>query len=352
MSGRGHWEHGSEFHWQPIDLGMPEAVPWEDGLLLSCGRDALLLLLAHGYRERGWRRLWLPDYFSQGVVAALTRSEVELLAFPDNPLLPMPAPPAATPGDAVLVMNYFGIRAPGSLELREGVDVIEDHSHDPTSEWARSSSADFCMASFRKALPLPDGGALWSPRRHSLPLAPPETAQRRLASADRVAAMLLKAMYLDGQPIDPASYRLLEQESEQEFGVGVPSSMTQFARTVLSAFPFEGWRRARMDNWEALRARLADVEWISLLAPTAPNQAPFSALLVFDSAERRDRVRRELIGVRVYPAVLWSLEEPVLTAGRDVLELSRRVLSIPCDGRYGREDMERVGSLIEAAGSA
>jgi hypothetical protein len=73
-------------------------------------------------------------------------------------------------------MNYFGLRTPPDLELPEGVEVLEDHSHDPVSAWAEQSSADFCLASLRKTLPINDGGALWSPVGHRLPPAPPDRA--------------------------------------------------------------------------------------------------------------------------------------------------------------------------------
>jgi len=64
------WEIGSEFHWPGLPtLGEAAAVPWSSGLLVSSGRDALRLVLALGVRERGWRRLWVPENYCQHVVA-------------------------------------------------------------------------------------------------------------------------------------------------------------------------------------------------------------------------------------------------------------------------------------------
>jgi len=64
------WEIGSEFHWPGLPTpGEAAAVPWSSGLLVSSGRDALGLVLALGVRERGWRRLWVPENYCQHVVA-------------------------------------------------------------------------------------------------------------------------------------------------------------------------------------------------------------------------------------------------------------------------------------------
>ena len=38
--------------------------------------------------------------------------------------------------------------------------LIEDHIHDPLSDWSQSSNADYAVASLRKTLPVPIGAML------------------------------------------------------------------------------------------------------------------------------------------------------------------------------------------------
>jgi hypothetical protein len=347
------WEHGSEFHWLVLPPVEPATrAPWSAGQLLFSGRDALRQLIAHGMGRRGWRRLWVPDYFCQRVTASLVTPGLELAPYPDDPLRAAPDLPDSRPGDAVLVMNYFGLRETVLAPSRDGVDIVEDHSHDPWSAWAAASAADFCIASLRKTLPIPDGAALWSPAGHQLPQAPELTEQRRRATATRLAAMVLKALYLDGHAVDKSDFRALAVQAEDEMDEAGISGMSEVAAAVLRSFPVEAWRRARAANHRVLAESLSPAAWAQVLVPAASAGVPFSCVVLVDSARRREGIRRRLISANVYPAVLWTLEEPVLRVGDRALGLSRRVLSLHCDGRYGAADMERVGDLVLGSGGA
>jgi hypothetical protein len=345
------WETGSEYHW--LGLGAPqetEPAPWSSGLLVFSGRDALRLLLRHGVEARGWHRLWVPEYYCQHVAAALVRPDLELLPYPDHPLRSAPDLPDGRPGDAILVMDYFGLRGAVHAPRRDSVEIVEDHSHDPWSPWARTSTADFCIASLRKTLPLTDGGVLWSPLGHRLPPAPRLTAQRRTAAATKLSAMILKALYLDGHQVDKAAYRALALRGERGLATPGISSMSDVAGALLRSFPAESWQRARAANHVLLGLIVKEVGWARVLAPADGAGVPFSVVVVLDSPERRERVRLRLFAADVYPAVLWPLEKTVVAVGHEARELSRRTLSIHCDGRYGAADMRRVADIFMRAG--
>jgi hypothetical protein len=344
------WEVGSHHHWPGVPPpGDSPLVPWSAGRLLSSGRDALRMALALGSQAHGWRRLWVPDYFCQHVVASLLLSGLELHTYPDDPRRRSPEPPDARRGDVILAINYFGLRDGPGMPRPENVGLIEDHSHDPTSAWAFESGADFCVASLRKTVPLPDGGVVWSPVGHGLPPAPRQTAQRRRTAATRLQAMILKAMYLGGHPLEKADYLAMADRAEQELHRPDLCAMSAASRVVLASFPIDAWRRARVENHSILLDAIAGLDWIGALGPAAPGGAPFSVALVLDSAERRDRVRARLLERRIYPAVLWPLDAPLVPVGEAARDLASRFLSIPCDARYSGADMARVGEILRAA---
>lgn len=345
------WEHGSEFHWASFPPEPRAGVyPWRAGLLLGSGRDALRLLVAHGRERRGWRRVLVPSYFCQEVVRAMAALGPELAVYPDSPLERIPVLPPLRRGDALLHVGYFGLRSGPSLELPAGVDLVEDHTHDPTSPWAGTSRADFCVASLRKTLPIPDGGALWSPRGHSLPSCPPGTPERARASSDKLAAMVLKALYLGGHPVDKEAFRRLAVSGETDIAAGPPAAMPEVTHTLLGAFPADTWRTRRRENHGFIRASLHGIPWLEVLSPASDDCVAFTALLVCDSPARRERVRHSLIEERIYPAVLWPLDETLFPVPDNNRELSRRVLSLHCDFRYTRQDLERVAALVAKAG--
>lgn len=347
------WELGSEFHLRVAHAGDARPPPWEgQGLLVGCGRDALRLLLEHGQRERGWRRLWVPSYFCPEVVAAARETGLAVSAYGCLPLgLPPPAacdPPRAGPGDVVLQVNYFGLEArgvaAGALELA-GAERIEDHTHDPCSPWARRSRADFCLASLRKTLPLPDGGALWSPAGHALPAAPPLRARHRAAAARKLVAMALKARYLEGRAVPKAVFRRLAAQAESALGVGPASAISAEARALLGGFPVERWRARRRDNHRLVTAALADVPGLRVAQPADGERGcPSSAMLVFASGALRDAVRAALLEAGVYPAILWPAQQGAVERA-----LSARLLSLPCDMRYGARDVLRAAEHVRAA---
>lgn len=317
----------------------------------ASGRSAFLSLLDHGYRVHRWRHLRVPSYFCQSVVAALRTSLVRLSAYrdgPDRPQIDFSELPDRL-GSGILVVNYFGLRQkPGSAYCQNGFS-IEDHTHDPFSPWAMTSQADWCVASLRKALPIPDGAVLWSPRGHPLPKAPGSDLILLGASADKLASMLLKALYLNGNYVEKEIFRKLALHGEAGFDKSGIGGMSPWSRALLPILLCKSWRQCRIRNHRTLTRSLDACGDVRVMgAIRGPGIAPFSGIIVCRNAEVRERLRRELIRCNIYPAVLWSLEQPLLgPIPTDQVQLSRTMLSIHLDMRYGAEDMERVASVIK-----
>ncbi|MEQ9324684.1 MAG: hypothetical protein RIF41_36300, partial [Polyangiaceae bacterium] len=310
-------------------------------------------LLSFGREKLEWLRLWCPTFFCQDVVSALLDTGIPVEPYRDDPTRREPDLDAidVRPGDALLLVNYFGLRDRSSAKrVPDGVTLIEDHTHDPVSAWAWNSQADFCVASLRKTLPIPDGGALWSPKEHPLPAAIPTTAVRNDASSRKLAAMLMKALYLAGAAVDKPSFRAEAVGGERVIASGDISGITSWSEQLLASFPVTDWWSQRKRNHACLAQIVEGLPGVELLFPTLEESCPFSAYLVFDSPARRGRARSALCEQSVYPAVLWTLEEPVVAGiSADEAELSRRMLSLHCDFRYGQQDITRMGQILAAA---
>jgi len=260
----GRWEHGSEFHWISDWPTTTLSMPWDGKhLLFGFGRHAFQSLLIFGSATRNWRRLWVPSYFCQEVVASFLSTNLELTLYPDCPgdARPNLDEIKFRPGDVLLLVNFFGLRSkPIKNETyHSDIEVIENHTHDPWSEWARTSNADWCLASLRKTLPLPDGAVLWSPAGHPLPPMAPPTPNHDNAALEKFAAMVLKDLYLNGHPIEKDIFRKLWVSGEQKIATGGVSGMTEWTSSLLRAFPITLWRDLRQRNHQAISARLANL---------------------------------------------------------------------------------------------
>lgn len=349
------WEQGSEFHWL-ADVNVSDvARTWApEGNLYASGRDAMRALLTYGREQLGWQRLWIPSYFCQEVVSALGSSGLSLQIYPDSPieLLCDFDQLSLRASDVLLQVNFFGLRSPSRKDPSRDFVILEDHTHDPWSEWAMNSSADWCVVSLRKTLPVPDGGMLWSPRAHPLPIPVLPKPECMYASLEKLAAMLLKHLYLQGYEISKETFRQLQISGERHILAEEISGMSIWTRELLKTFPIGLWRSKRRANHRVFTNALKGIDWLDVLQPSDPsNGVPFSGILVFDSMERRDHVRQCLIAANVYPAVLWPLEKPVLRGvPQEHIEFSRRMLSIHCDMRYDEIDMQRVAEMIRKFG--
>lgn len=351
-------EYGAFLHWFSFDPpAVPVSHPWgDDCVLFGSGVDAFRSLLEHGRSTRGWQRLWAPSYFCQEVMRSLLTAGLQVLLYDYGPedTCPLGARIRAEPGDVVLRMNFFGLHDRLSTDGidRNCVEILDDHTHDPWSDWAYTGDADWCVVSPRKTLPLPGGGVLWSPRRHPLPAPSPVSDVRRAATFEKLTAMVLKGLYLQGYPLDREIHWRLNTAAEDHMSSGEVSGIPEWIRDLLKCFPVEEWRERRRNNCRGVSNVLKGLPWLKVLeADGGGGTCQFSGVVLFDSEKRRDFVRQELIDRRIFLPVLWKLDDaPIPGIPEEHRRFSKTLLCIPCDARYDQATIEKVSGLIRDIG--
>lgn len=343
-------EFGSDFHYissfsESASNTLYDFFP--GFILFADGRQALI----HLYKSKGWTRLWMPEYFCYDVVESLKQAGLDLRFYADHPgyredsqtLDVIQRNGYFKPTDAVLRVNYFGTRSYRSPEKLHVAAVVEDHTHDLLGGWAMKSHADWCIASLRKNLPIPEGGILWSPAGLKLPEAPAKSEENERIASIRWNAMKLKARYLAGEDVEKAAFRAGFVDTEPFFDVAPVCALDEGSKDYLRTFDIQDWYKKKRVNWELLREIKRDGVMVLDVENYGCN--PFSLVLVFDDPAERDRVRKALIERQIYPAVLWNI--PASTEG-EICKFSRGMLSIHCDARYTREDIMTMRSIIES----
>jgi hypothetical protein len=350
------WEYGSHFHWlkeNELEAVRGEGIRalHEGATLWGSGRAALLGALESG-RARGWERVFVPSYLCQEVAAALAAARWAVQVYADHPFLHPPGVPSKLlgPGDVLLRVNTFGWRGAEESErpLPGGVAVIEDHTHDPAGPWARASRATLAFASLRKTCPVADGAVVWAPSGEPAP-APARTTDEHAAAADLLhRGMIAKRLYRHGAPTGPAEHRRFFAAGDARIGAGAPSAPLPESVALLDALSPVELGAVRRRNLE----RIVGVagfprEWLA--GSTPEGGSPFALVLDLGSRARRDRLVAFLVRRSVFPTILWPMPrggDPGSAA------VAARTLTLPCDLRYGDDDLDLVGSLLAEAANA
>ncbi len=334
-------EIGSEFGWDPAWLTGGENLLPDHHELYATGCGAMSALLHH-LAPPG--RLHVPSYFCVGVAEALA-AQIPIAWYRHLPDGRGPhwatLRPAA--GDVVVAQNLFG-RDDGArwrdfMTACPGVTVLEDHSHDPFSTWARTSTAPYAVASLRKTLPVPDGGLLWSPRGRELP-APNGPASP--GSQLKLAGMLLKAAWRDGRRVLKDDFRALESRGELAL-LGSAGPATPLTAAVLPLLDIAGLRAADTARAAELIAVLpaATATWRVLPGGS------FRVQLLCPSEAIRDALLGHLARHRIYAPVHWRQDRAGWWSGDDeAAGWAARMLTVPVDHRCGPADVHRIAGVL------
>ncbi len=316
-----------------------------DALYYGCGRYAINALILHHIKIGKWKRLFVPEYFCYKVIRAIRTTGIELVFYPDYPLADdedLINNIHFVEGDVVLRMNYFGLRSRRDNSNLK-VTVIEDHSHDLFSEWALNSNADWCIASLRKSLPIPDGGILWSHKHNVSSIEKPTLKLNHTKlSEDRNRAMTMKSLYLDSEKaISKNEYLNLLNETEAVIGSNEISGLSSFSETILRRIPAY-INQKKKDNYKNL-LRLIVIR-VCKVVQCKDTHTPFSFVLLFENNELRNLIRDQLIKNNIYPNVLWEIDNK--QANNKVVDFSKRMLMLPIDFRYSETDMYWMSQVI------
>lgn len=339
-------EFGSDFHLCAYPIGKSILDIYQNANLYIDGRQALIDIV----KQNQWERIWVPSYYCYEFVESI-RPYIEVKYYNYTPFEDLnQALDKITISDkeAIVISNFFGLNDQSHNYLKG--TVIEDHSHDLISDWARNSNADWCFASLRKTLPVADGGILWSPKHYNLPRQPRHTEAGDKLADDRYRAMALKSQYLEGTKIDKDVFREIYIRTENEFDMLPISCISKQSFDIISQLDIEKWYNTKRNNWELAATNIVTTSYIKVLTAdtNVHNNHPFSIILMLGSQVLRDKFRTLLIQNKIYPAILWSIPSDKCSLSQD---FSNTMLSIHCDARYNSEEMmimiNRINNIIK-----
>jgi hypothetical protein len=310
-----------------LDAPGPAAPdPWWEGVLhYLSGRAAL----AAAFRGMGARVAWVPWFVCGAVRDALAFAGVEARGYPLAADRGVPDALAPGEGEVVLCVDYFGMSGRGcdSAIARFGagrvvVDASQALLHAPRPGVATVYSP-------RKFCGVPDGGLLV----HA-PGAPGPWPADEAASAARSRALELRSA---GQ-VQAGYERFLEGEAS--LSDCAPRGMSTLTRRLLGRVDVDALRARRLANHAHLAEALRRDGYEVL--PLPPGEVPLCCPVVVADAAR---LRAALAARGIYAPAYWP--DADVPADDTVGQLLRHgTLYLPCDQRYGADDMDRIARAL------
>jgi acyl-CoA synthetase (AMP-forming)/AMP-acid ligase II len=353
---------GSDYHldlsegFDPQAVGASLQLPLErTALFTDSGRSAIRLALRTLELSPG-NAVLVPAYICGSVLDALAVEGLRPVLYGVDAHLEVMVDQllhGKHRAQAVLLVDYFGFASNAGCYVRQlagqGLRIIYDCSHSLLGMPRASPLVDTYVASLRKLLPLPDGGlTLVHSKHHNVCPSPP--SQSRHASV-RMAAMVWKGAWLKQAMWPQPPFRDLflhaERMLDAERDINGMSTMSSVLLQLLDVNYIVERRRANF-----LELLSSSPRWPESVVPLYDSLAAGVCPLGFPViVDRRDDFRRFLIAHRIYPPVHWDLDPRVFGEFPQSLRLSRHILTLPCDQRYGSPDMRVLSDVIVQWGS-
>ena len=333
---------GGEFHIAVTDVLNAESrhLQATDVYTYSSGRAALYQILKYLQKEKGVKRILLPDYLCSSVLVPAKALGLEYMFYPIDESLELEQDAFAKlyeKNTAILVINYFGLKDLSTqVSFIRGLDgnaiIIEDDVQAYYEFKKELNGVDFKFTSLRKTFSVPDGGLVKT--NHSLP----KVEAINTFGQYKAAAALLKSMR-EGNFNDQIYLELFEK-GESLIDIELECGMSPIAKKLYSYVDEERTKVRRLNNAKYLLEQLAKLE-IRPILPLTEDHVPLFVPIVLNN---RDRVRKAMFKKEIFCPVHWPLEGEELQRGRVMAE---KELSLIIDQRYGVKDMDEIINVLK-----
>ena len=310
----------------------------EKALALSSGRACLSYLI----QQRQIRKILLPDFLCDVVALACRRGGVQIRTYPvGEDLRPrtlrsgaeQAAPRHASPGaepplqpeadEWLYLVNFYGQLSQEEIAAYAArfPRLILDNAH---AYFAPPLPGVDTLYTCRKFLGVSDGGFLYTD-------APPLNPERD-ESHGRMGFVL-------GRFERPAG-EFFPEASRNNDALGFePKRISLLTENLLRAADEETVRQKRTENFARLHQALGGINRL----PLRPAEGAYAYPLLLPEGEK---VRGALIAQKIFVPTLWPnvLSDP--DAGDTARTLARNILPLPCDQRYGAEEMAAVAAAV------
>jgi hypothetical protein len=298
-----------------------------DAIALTNGRACL----RHALTVIAPRLVYLPYYTCNGLLEPITTLGLPFEWYSLDEGLEPPANLQAARGEVIIYINYFGLKGSAArmVAARFGPAAIID---DTQAFYEKGYAGTWSFNSARKFFGVPDGAYLYAPR----PV--PKVALRN----EKVSWEHLIARLMGQQEIGYRHFVVNEAASTSEV-----RGMSVGAERLLAGIDYDRVARRRRDNYSLYHAALGGLNRLQLTV--TPDAVP----LCYPFLPSGRIARESLYTQGIYPPTYWKdcLTRSSMGFDRE-RDVADRLLPLPLDQRYDRDDIDRVINAVQELVSA
>lgn len=318
------------------------------------GRQAIksVLLNINGLKDK---TCYLPSYLCSSIFMPFKELNLNVYFYKhQSPLKPMIDKDIED--SLIYIIDYFGTEFISNKEINYLLDknniVILDITHSifNKNRFKIKHESLYKISSLRKMFPIPDGGILYH-SNHELKVnkSPPEGYE------NMIKAMILKASYIKNNnktnlknTSDMKNNFLTiykNYEKNKDNSTIQLQSIPSFSIHILKNISILNIIKRRTENLKDVYKNLLNKKYS--LFHIKDIKSPYILPLIFENEKQRDNVASFLIKEKIYPPIHWNLPDIIPNEYSYEHELNKKILSIPIDQRYSKEDMSRVVDALK-----
>lgn len=295
----------------------------KDAIRLNTGRYALEYIVL----ARKYRKIFVPYYTCEVVLEPLIRHHIAFEFYHINQQLEPLKLGMIGPNDAFLYTNYYGLKQDcvKTLAAHHGRRLIVDNAQ---AFYARRLEGIDTFYSARKYFGVPDGAFLY---------------------ADDIQEMVLDKDYslekfnhlIKRIEMGPEEGFAEFHQAEEKLDNKSIKSLSRLSDAILRNIDYELVREQRRHNYMQLDASLSESNEIrlSLAYDDVPMIYPYYS-------KNGALLRNHLIQHKVFCAKYWPNVTDWVAESDFEYTLANNLVAIPCDQRYGYDEMQRIIDII------
>ena len=283
----------------------------EKALALSSGRACLSYLI----EQRKIRKIALPDFNCDIVEAVCRAHEVKIRFYPVEANL-RPKTLQTEEDEWLYLVNFYGQLSADELQRiaacvpRLIVDNAQAYFDLPLK------GVD-TLYTCRKFLGVPDGGFLYTEA--------PEKTLPADESRERMGFVLGRFERPAGEYFAAAAQNNDDLSME-------PKRMSELTKNLLHAVDYDRVKTKRTENFRLLHEGLGSVNCLNL----RETEGAYAYPLMLPEGQK---IRKKLIERKIFVPMLWPNVPEQQPADSEACRLAEQILPLPCDQRYGAEEM-------------